>query len=253
MTDRKSGRKRASTVEQELRKQLEASQQAQEELRNMVEQQTAANAAVKTRLAVQTSQQSPTPWSELMVGIRNCSDNTIGIPGKYGNADVQLHANLGSDDPGQTAIISYAWYREIRKDPLMRNGMIRRDDSILGTSFTAAPADSPGDLPAEHYLNLVIDPQAWIESRSEPELIDGLEAITSMETLQRIRRVVDVKLKELESTRPRTTRSEQAAAAQWALSRLPSKYRTVDEITSLRIEERDLPQEPGAGRKIHIK
>jgi hypothetical protein len=236
-----------------MKMQLEKAQEQELKSRGMIEIQTAATAAVKTRLATQVQAQSPTPWSELMVGLRNISDNTIGVKGQFGNADLQLHADLDDDTPGQTAIVSYAWYRELRKGELFQHGYLIRDDSILGTAFTAAPTDEAHDLPAEWYINAVPDPQAWIDARDEQQILIDVEAMTSPESLQRLRRVVSEALVQLENTRPRLTREDQAAAAKWALSRLPAKLRTLDDVTSERIEERHLPQAPGDGRKIFIK
>jgi hypothetical protein len=171
-----------------------------------------------------------------MVGIRNVSDNTIGIPGMNGHAPLQLLADLGSHEPGSTAVIPYAQWRELVKGRLVRNGLIVRDDSIVGPGLHHAPPDRPEDLPPDAQHNAILDPKDWIDSRTEDEIQDELERITSEESLQRIRRAVDNALTELESRRPRNTKDEQIEAAKWAMARLPAKYRKVDELITERLE-----------------
>ena len=213
------------------------------QLRESLEAQTSAKAMMQTRLAAQNPIGHQQPWTELMVGIRNVSDNTIGIKGAFGNADLQLNADLGTGDPGCATMVSYAWYREIRKGREFRNGMIVRDDSVLGPGFSIAPPDRDIDLPAEHARNIVHDPVEWIESRDEAQIRADFEAMTSEESMQRLRRAVDDKLRALESTQERKTVEEQVKAANYALRNLPTKYALIDSLVTIRLEKLDQPDE----------
>lgn len=213
---------------------LQEAQRQNEQYREMVEQQAAANAAMKSRLSAYNPSQNP--YAELMVGIRNVSDNTLGIAEMNGNAEFQLMADFGNGEPGSCQIIPYAQWRELRKGKFVRNGMIVRDDSIIGPGTPVAPDDRPEDLPAEAKHNAILDPKDWIESRSESEIHAGLAQITNEESLQRIRRAVDDELRKLEATQPRGTKEQQIKAAKLALARLPGKYRMVDELITTRLE-----------------
>ena len=170
--------------------------------------------------------------TQVMVGIRNVSDNTIGIPGKFGEPDIHLHADLGDQDPASVAIISFAWWRELRKSKYVAQGQIVRDDSILGGAYLTAPADRPEELPKDAARHIVLDPVEWVESRTETQIREDLAQITYEPTLQRIRRAVDLKLKELEAQYP----GDERAVAK-AMSALSMKYKLVDELTTIAIEK----------------
>lgn len=218
-----------------LRKELES-------LRGKVEAETTAKAAMKHALAAKNAG-ATTPWTELVVGIRNISDYTIGIPPIQGGSEYQLSPAFTGKESGTTAILPYSEWRELRNDSRVAKGMIKRDDSILGSSFNAAPEDREEDLPASARVNQVEDPKAWIDFRSEDEIRRDLEAMTSTPSIFRLRRVVDDALRELEakSGMPRETLDQQAACAQYALRQLSGKLRLVDELTTSIIERRNEP------------
>lgn len=206
-------------------------------LREQVEAQTSAAAATKNRLSAVVG--NVTPHAELMVGIRNISDYTVGIPPVLpGDPSLQLAPDFGDNEPGSVAVISYAAWRELRKGKLVEQGMIRRDDSVLGSAFLAAPEDREGELAPGSYVNTIEDPPHWINSRSEDELREDIARITSQASLFRLRRVVDTELLRLEadSGMSRETREDQARCAQAALSKLSTKYRLVDDLTTAKIE-----------------
>jgi len=227
----KSSRSNDKSVLEEL----QAQRAQNEQLRTLLEQQTGAAQAMKSRLtAINPSAQNP--YSELMVGIRNVSDNTIGIPAMNGQPPIQLLADFGEHEPGSTSVIPYAQWRELVKGKLVRNGAVVRDDSVVGPGLHSAPVDRPSDLPQEAAYNAILDPKQWIDSRTEDEIQEDLERITSEESLQRIRRAVDDALRALEARRPRNTKDEQIEAAKWAMARLPAKYRKVDELITERLE-----------------
>lgn len=169
---------------------------------------------------------------QVMVGVRNVSDNTLGIEGKFGESDLHLHADLGDKDPASVAIISYAWWRELRKSKYVAQGQLVRDDSVLGGSYMPAPADRPEELPKDAAFHVILDPVEWVESRTEAQIREDLAKVKYEPTFQRIRRAVDKKLKELESLYPGDDR-----AAVKAVAGLSMKYRLVDELTTIAIEK----------------
>lgn len=164
------------------------------------------------------------------VGIRNVSDNTIGIKGKYGEEDINLHADLGQHDPSSVTAMSYAWWLVFRRDKLIQDGQVIRDDAILGKAFTAGPDDLADELPPGYLHNVIIDPEQWIRSRDETQLRNDMAKITSESSLRRIRRGVDLVLKRLQNG----DNSDESVRRSWM--EVPSKFRLVDEITTHRLE-----------------
>lgn len=171
-----------------------------------------------------------------MVGIRNISDHTLGIKGRYGNADVQLHADFGKNDPASSAVIPYAWWRnDILRSPFVSLGLIVRDDSAVGEGYFTAPQDSfEKDYPASYSANVVFDPIEWIEHRSEEEIRQDIDKMSSDPSLRRIRRAVDIKLKELELQLADLDNPQQEAVI-----RLSTKYTLVDNLTTRKLERPD--------------
>src|SRR5512135_3880509 len=124
---------RKATTQMELENEQLKQELAQ--LREAVEAESQANRNLKKRVMALSN----TPQGELMVGIRNVSDYTVGIkPQLPGDSALQLAADFGNDEPGSVAVMSYASWRELRKSKLIADGMIKRDDSILGSTFNAA-------------------------------------------------------------------------------------------------------------------
>jgi len=211
--------------------QLKAAEAEVERLRQMVETQTAAAALHQSRLASVLPTHRAV-GAELMVGIRNISDETIGLKSKIpGEPEIQLHADLGQTDPASVGVISYAWWRDLRQSSYVERGMLMRDDAALGESFAPAPPDRPQDLPAAFYPNAIVDPRAWIDSRDEDQLRADLEKITSEPSLWRLRRVVDEALRTLAQQWP-----DDPKAGRRAKAALPAKLRLVGTLTTMRIE-----------------
>jgi len=220
----------------DVQRQLAEAQTANAGLREMVETQTIAATAHQERLATALPGHRA-QFAELMVGVRNISGTTVGIPALFkGDADLQLHGDFGKDDPASIQIVSYAWWREIRKSAYVGKGLVMRDDSVLGSMYKAAPPDQEGELAVGHDVNAVVDPKQWIESRDETALRKDLEAMTSNESLRRIRREVDLALMAIENTQPRITVPEQVKAAKYALNALPAKLRMIDDLITTRLE-----------------
>lgn len=227
----------------ELQAALAAAEASADALRAAVETQSAAAAAHQARLA-RSVPEHRTPFGELMVGIRNISDTPVGIQPQFkGDPSVNLNHDHGVDDPAQVQIISYTWWRELRKSTLVAKGFIMRDDSVLGDHYAKAPADQPGEVAPDHVFNAVVNPQEWVNSRDETELRAGIEKMTSEDSLRRVRRVVDDFLRAEENKYPRSTIEEQQVAAAKAIKALPGKLRLVDELVSDRLEG-STPPEP---------
>lgn len=214
-----------------------------ERLRQQVAHLSAATASHLNRVEAS----SPVRVADnVYVGIRNLSDNTIGIPGWNGNDDLHLHADLGEIDPSSVTAIPYAWWLQLRKTHWVRDGIIVRDDTVLGEGYIAAPADREQDIPAAAKFNAIHDPVQWIDSRNEAEIRADLAKITSESALRRIRRGVDIRLKGLmDSYGPEV---ENRAAQSW--EDLEMKYRYVDEATTHRLERPEdfKPKTPSRGR-----
>lgn len=230
--------------ETEMMTELAKAMQTIEQLRGMVETQTIAAATHQSRLATAVPTHR-SPGGELLVGIRNVSDLTIGIPALFkGDPSLHLHADFGDHDPNSVAIISYSWWREIRRGDYVGWGLIIRDDSVLGEGHSPAPEDRPQEMHPGHFLNVVEDPKEWIDSREPEQITQDLNKITSNDTLMRIRRVVDEDLRRLEAQYPRETISQQVAAAKKSLKQLSAKYRHVDELVTMRLDRTDDEAEP---------
>jgi hypothetical protein len=200
------------------------------QLRKMVDAQSQTEQALLSRLASVSPRVSA---SELMVGIRNISDNTIGLKSPFANEPpIQLHADVGDDhDPARVSAISYAWYQRLKTSGYMQRGLIMRDDSILTGSYTAAPVDREQDIHPEWKFNAVIDPREWIESRDEARIRKDINKMTSPDSLRRLRRVVDSELGKLQKKF-----ASDPNPAKRSVDELPIKYRLVDELTTSKLE-----------------
>jgi len=177
------------------------------------------------------------PAVELKVGIRNISDNTIGVKSPFKDEqDLDLHGDTQprAENPGRCAIISYAWWQQLRKSKLMERGEIMRDDSILGGNYAAAPADAPQDLPVSWSANAIEDPIQWVQSfkGDDDALRLAIDKITNDASLRRVRRVVDMRLKELEKSF-----GADPQRAKKALQALPSTYQMMDQVITMKLEQ----------------
>lgn len=213
---------------------------------NALMEQHIMNAAVLARML--TEQNKGQTSAQAMVGIRNISDMTVGERGAFGAPDIHLHASRDRNDPNTVTVIPFAWWRELRKGKLVANGVIMRDDSVLGEGYLKAPEDRPEDLASTHAVNAVPDPKEWIESRTESEIRADLPKITSINSLRRIRRAVDDKILEIAAAMPDIYRDMTPASNKYlppggwdqrkvrALEELPALYRLVDDMTTRLIE-----------------
>lgn len=195
----------------------------------------AATQVLATTLAAALSK----PAIELKVGIVNISDNTIGVKSPFKDeVDLDLHGDTlpRNENPSRFAVISLAWWQQLRKSKLMERGEIMRDDSVLGTNYTAAPADAPQDIPAAWVMNAVEDPIVWVANfkGDDDALRLALGRMTNETSLRRVRRVVDMKLKELERSF-----GVDPQRAKKALQALPSTYQMMDQFITMKLERPD--------------
>lgn len=179
------------------------------------------------------------PTVELKVGVRNISDNTIGIKSPFKDEpDLDLHGDTIPVDqnPGRYAIVSYAWWQQLRKSKIMERGEIMRDDSVLADSYTAAPADKPLEVPAAWQDNAIVDPIEWVNAfkGDDGAMRAAIGRITNEASLRRVRRVVDIRLKELEKSF-----GADPQRAKKALEALPALYQMLDQVLTMRLERPD--------------
>lgn len=202
-----------------------------ERLRKLVEAQAQTEQALLSRLAATSPNRATS--SELMVGIRNISDNTLGLESPFPNEPpIQLFADVGTGpNPGQVSAISYAWWQRLRKSNFMARGLLMRDDSIVSGSFMAAPPDAPEDIHHEWKFNAIPDPVAWIATRDEAKIRRDIKKMTSPDSLRRLRRVVDDELGKLQ-----VKFKDDENPAKRAVDELPIKYRLIDELTTSKLE-----------------
>lgn len=219
-------------------------------LRDAVDAQTSAALIHQSRLAT-VHPHHRTPQSELMVGLRNISDLTVGLKGHLpGDPEIQLFPSHSKDAVGTGTVVSYGHWRELRKGREVAAGMIMRDDSLLGASYMAAPDDDPKDMPASWAINAVLDPEEWIESRTEAQIRTDVEAMTSEDSVRRLRRVVDDALRTLQASYANPTSAESAAKA---VRNLPARLHMVDTVTTSKLEHTgEEDEDDGLGRKTDV-
>lgn len=214
-------------------------EQENAQLREQVASQAQASAALVAQLGALAPGLRPAA-GQLMVGIRNISDYTIGIvprQGVIGDVELDLHPAMTGPSPNIVGILPFTQWQSVRKGKLMEQGLIMRDDSVLGNSHSAAPADRPEDIAPGWFVNAILDPEKWVTEHSESEIRDMINKITSEPTLQRLRRVVDVELREIQDRIPKTDPKR----ARKALQQLPAIYQLIDQVVTMRLELKDEP------------
>jgi hypothetical protein len=176
------------------------------------------------------------PSGQLVVGIRNVSNYTVGlVDNSAGRAvEYQLFAEVpGHNDPRTRAVIGYVFWQELRKSNQVGRALIARDDSILGPADNTAPPDRPEDIHPDHAKNLVLDPREWILSQDEYQLRDAIGAMTSEPSLRRLMYAVDMEIVRIGEEKyvgdPERARK--------AIRDLPAIFRVVDELADERLDE----------------
>lgn len=188
-------------------------------------------------MAGQLGQMRPyAPQGQLVVGIRNVSNYTVGFVDKTSGTPIEYNLNPevpGVSDPKTRAVISYAYWQQLRKGSQVQYGLIVRDDSVLGAADNAAPEDRPEDLHPEAAVNVVLDPREWILSRTEPELRESVAKMTSQPTLRRLAHEVDQEI--LRIGEAKYLGDEERAGK--AIRDLPAMFRLVEELVEDRLDE----------------
>ena len=174
--------------------------------------------------------------SQLVVGIRNVSnytvgfvDTTSGVPTEY-NLTPEVP---GNPDPKTRAVVSYAYWQKLRKSSQVSKGIIVRDDSVLGEADNRAPADRPEDMPAEAAINLVLNPRTWVMDKTETELRAAVKAMTSEPSLRRLLYAVDQEIVQIGEEKYKGDKDRAAKA----ISDLPALFRLVEELAMNRLDE----------------
>ena len=174
--------------------------------------------------------------SGMVVGIRNVSSYTLGLVGSpiATEAEVQLYPEFDGPNPNSVAVISYAWWQQLRRGKWFDRGMIIRDDSVLGDAHQKAPADRPSDLAANHSKNVVLDPHKFISAKSEDELRDAINNMTSEESLRRLWAAVD---EQIGRERVKFAHLESKVREEKAVRALPAMYKLAEDLVIARLDE----------------
>lgn len=187
-------------------------------------------------LSAQFGAARPTiPSGQLVVGIRNVSNYTVGLIDTTSGTPIEYSLSPeipGVADPRTRAVISYAFWQKLRISNQVAYGLIVRDDSVLGAADNVAPEDRPTDIPESASINTVLNPREWIVSRTEDEIREAIGKMTSGPTLRRLMYAVDQEIVNLGE--PFIGQSDRAVKA---LRALPGKFRLVDELAGERLDE----------------
>lgn len=191
----------------------------------------------QARLTQQIGAQRPmVPMGQLVVGVRNVSNYTVGLVDRTSGTPIEYSLNPevpGVADPNVCAVVSYAYWQQLRKSNYVGRGLIQRDDTVLGPADNAAPEDRPQDMHPEAEQNTVLNPREWILGLSEDELRSRIFAITSEPTLRRLQHAVDQEI--LRIGAERYLGSPERATK--AIRDLPGRFRIVEELAAERLDE----------------
>jgi len=173
---------------------------------------------------------------QLVVGIRNISNYSVGFIDKTSGQEVEFNLNPeveGVSDPRTRAAVSFVFWQQLRTSPVVGRGLIIRDDAILGPSENIAPEDREQDIHPEHFRNVIKDPREWITSRSEDELRVAISEITSEPSLRRLLFAVDQEIVSIGESKYLGDTDR----ARKAIRDLPAMFRVVEELADERLDE----------------
>lgn len=199
-----------------------------------IQQLSQNNAALSAQVG--GAMRAPIMSGQLVVGIRNVSNYTIGLSDTTSGREIaySLHPEIeGVADPKTKAVVSYVFWQQLRVGDLVGRGMIMRDDSILGPAENAAPEDRPGDLHQDHAKNVVINPRRWILDHSEEELREKTARMNSEQTLRRLIEAVDTEVWNIGEGKYR----DDPDKARKAIRDLPATFRLAEELFYERLDE----------------
>lgn len=176
------------------------------------------------------------PTGQLVVGIRNVSNYSVGLIDKTSGQPIEYNLNPEVDgvaDPRTYAVISYAFWQQLRTGRQVGRGVIIRDDSILGPADNSAPEDRPQDVHPDHHKNLVLSPRQWITSKTEDDIREAIQQMTSEATLRRLMYAVDQEIVRIGQEKylgdPERARK--------SIRDLPALFRVVEELADERLDE----------------
>jgi hypothetical protein len=173
---------------------------------------------------------------QLVVGIRNVSNYSVGLMDKTSGHPVEYNLNPevpGVADPRTRAVVSFVFWQQLRTGSQVAKGMLVRDDSVLGPADNAAPEDRPQDVHPEHNKNVVMDPREWVMSRTEEQIRTDIAQMTSEPTLRRLLYCVDQEIIRLGEERYK----DDPERARKSIRDLPALFRVVEELSEERLDE----------------
>lgn len=176
------------------------------------------------------------PANQLVVGIRNVSNYSVGLVDKTSGQEIEYNLNPeidGQADPKTRAVVSFAFWQQLRTGKEVARGLIVRDDTILGPADNVAPEDRPSDVHPEHYKNVVVDPRHWILSKTEDELRDAINTMTSEPSLRRLMYTVDQEIVRIGEAKYK----EDDDRARKSIRDLPALFRVTEELAEERLDE----------------
>lgn len=182
------------------------------------------------------TQRSFVPVGQLVVGLRNVSNYSVGLVDSTSGQTIEYNLNPEVDgvmDPKTRAVVSYAFWQQLRKSSTVSRGLVIRDDSVLGPTDNVGPEDRPQDFMPETFHNVVDNPRDWVLSKTEQELRDAVSRITSEPTLKRLLFAVDQEI--LRIGEAKYLGDEQRAVR--SIRDLPAMFRLVEELAEERLDE----------------
>lgn len=197
-----------------------------------IERLSQANAAMAGQVGVSR----PVMTGQLVVGIRNVSNYGVGLVDTTTGQRIEYNLNpevAGSPDPHTRAVISYAFWQQLRQSPTYAKGLVIRDDSILGPADNVAPPDREQDLHPDGAKNQVLVPRAFIADQPEEVLRERIAAMTSEPSLRRLIEAVDAEVQAIADKKYLTDPDR----AKKAMRDLPAVFRVVEELCFERLDE----------------
>lgn len=173
---------------------------------------------------------------QLMVGVRNVSNYSVGLIDKTSGQAIEYNMNPevdGNPDPRTVAVITYAFWQQLRSGNMVGRALIVRDDSVLGPADNAAPPDRVQDLHPDHFKNLVPDPREWILSKTEDELRSAIAEMTSEPSLRRLLYAVDQEIMRIGDVKY----LDDPERARKSIRDLPAVFRILEELAEERLDE----------------
>lgn len=220
----------AKKAEQDKLAELEARyEKALETIERMAQQQ----AQMAAQLGASSKQFT---GGQLVVGVRNVSNYSVGFLDKTSGQALEYNLNPevpGVADPRTSAVVSYAYWQQMRTANQVGRGLVIRDDSILGAADNRAPEDRPQDMHPDHAKNVVIDAREWILSRSEDQLRQDIAAMTSEPSLRKLLYSVDREIVRIGEEKY----SADPERARKSIRDLPAIFRVVEELAEERLDE----------------